>query len=415
MKKIIYLLLLIVMSLGLVACGSGEKKPETYSITFRQTGFDDIVEKVEKGKILESDKIPPIQGEGKTGYTIAWEITDFSTITTDTVVNAKETAKKYTLTVIADNGSQPQGMEVTFDQTYTVTQPTRQGFDFVKWNNIDTNEEFPATGSWTIDKDVTIKAEWRAQTKKITFKGIDRTNIPLGVNYSFTNTDGGLYIELVSGTKFVDFAPVKGGFVFQSWTDSEGKYFDMSNMTVIEDITVNAAFAEKPAGKYVLTFIEIGQAPVSVAVDNGAEISASDIPATQEKHAGYNVVWDFTPAAVVDTDTVIKVKYEAKQFRVYYKVVKSNLEPIADKFGLIFDSGTGMYYQIMTYNEAYQIVDEIFDNNLKLDYFVNEESNEKVESGNQFLFTKDIILDKITSEKTDQEKANDDNQWSENV
>lgn len=400
------------MSLGLVACGGGggEAETDTYTITFRQSGYEDVIETVEVGKTLDQSKIPLVQGS-KTGYTVDWEIKDFSNVTSDTVVNVVETPKSYLLTAIADNGESESNIAVTYDQAYSITEPTKTGFEFVRWYNVDTDEDFAAIGTWTIDGNLTVKAEWKALPKTMTFMGIDLNNTPIDCYINFKTTEGGLYAEFYAGDKFTDFVPHKEGATFICWVDANGAEVDLSNYTVTEDITVTAKFADKATGQYVLAFIENGKAPVTVTLDADAVIEDSAIPATTETNDGYNVVWDFDKNAVVNTDTIIRVKYVPKTFKIYYRIEKESIEEFAADYSLSWDGE--MYYQTVTYNEAYTVIDEIVHNNLLLDKFVIFGTETEFASGNQFMYTKDITISAVTSQKGEQEIADDDRQWSE--
>lgn len=62
----------------------------THTVTFRAEGHDDIVITVRNGDSLTEDQIPAVPH--KEGYSGAWDITDFSNITADMLVNAIYTA-----------------------------------------------------------------------------------------------------------------------------------------------------------------------------------------------------------------------------------------------------------------------------------------------------------------------------------
>lgn len=130
MKKTFFAVVLAALCaamLGLCACDGGQEappEPETYTVTFVQSGQDDVVRTVEAGGTL-TDVPEPV---AKTGYTVTWDRSDFTNITQNLTVHAVETANKYTLTYDADGGTvTPSGIEVTFGTavgTLAVPPPT---------------------------------------------------------------------------------------------------------------------------------------------------------------------------------------------------------------------------------------------------------------------------------------------------
>ena len=117
MKKTFFAVVLAALCaamLGLCACDGGQEtppEPETYTVTFVQSGQDDVVRTVEAGGTL-TDVPEPV---AKTGYTVTWDRSDFTNITQNLTVHAVETADKYTLTYDAGIGSvDGDGIEVTF-------------------------------------------------------------------------------------------------------------------------------------------------------------------------------------------------------------------------------------------------------------------------------------------------------------
>lgn len=93
MKRIACLLLsfLATACLGF-ACSKNEDT--LYTITFVQSGQENIVRQVENGQELTDIPTPIAQD----GYDVRWDITDFSNITEDKTVNAVITPKTYTIT-----------------------------------------------------------------------------------------------------------------------------------------------------------------------------------------------------------------------------------------------------------------------------------------------------------------------------
>ena len=114
MKSLILVLTLVMMTFA-VACGgennsmsnsnstqqnssntgssanSGDGQTTQYTITFKQSGQEDVYRYVEKGEDLTD--IPACAE--KRGYTVTWDRTDFININENIVVNAVEDANEY--------------------------------------------------------------------------------------------------------------------------------------------------------------------------------------------------------------------------------------------------------------------------------------------------------------------------------
>lgn len=190
MKKILILILSIVMCFALASCNfssnsitgrddsswneqlgddgsssedstlddSGEAETQLVKVTFKQNGQADIVKTLKKGEALTDIPTPA----SKTGYTVAWEPIDFTSITADVTVNAIETAKTYTLVFDANGGSLTETtITVTYGQTYSLITPVYDTKLFIGWMYNGTNVSL--SGTWEIDADGTelvLTAEW---------------------------------------------------------------------------------------------------------------------------------------------------------------------------------------------------------------------------------------------------------------
>ncbi len=139
-KKLLTALFCLTLSLGMVACASTEEsasqdtpvgessvietpessgqEPEaparaTYKVTFKQEGQEDKVFDVIEGEAL-TDVPTPV--DDKAGYSVAWDVADFSNITGDVTVNAVYTIVEYTVSFTHPG----TGMPVAAPITYTV-------------------------------------------------------------------------------------------------------------------------------------------------------------------------------------------------------------------------------------------------------------------------------------------------------
>lgn len=174
-KRILVCLLAIVGLFMFASCSGGgssvsssneKTEKETYTITFKQSGYDDVIKTVEEGATLTD--VPSTQG--KIGYTVVWETVDLTDISGNMVVNAVETANTYK--VIYDAGADatvsPTEAEVTYDSVATHPTPEKEGYTFIAWLYKGT----AVTGKWTIAENVTLTASWQeiiADTYTVTF------------------------------------------------------------------------------------------------------------------------------------------------------------------------------------------------------------------------------------------------------
>ena len=138
---------------------SGEEdKKEYVTVTFIQSGEEAVVKTVEKGTALTDVPAPAV----KTGYTVCWDITDFSNITENLTVNAVETAKTYTVIYRAEDADLAQTTStVTYGQKYELLVPNHADNVFLGW--MYNGEIISMEGVWNIDAEsgqVILVAKW---------------------------------------------------------------------------------------------------------------------------------------------------------------------------------------------------------------------------------------------------------------
>ena len=203
---------------------SSYQDPLSCTITFQQTGETDIVKIVENGGDLTDIPTPKV----KVGYSVVWDVTDFTDITENIVVTAIETANTYTITYDAGEGTvTPTTQDVVYDSTPTLAIPMLDGYTFTGW----TYNGIAVSGKWTIADNVTLVAGWvkdvvptytvtfrqSGQTDKVyenVEKGSTFTNIPeviAKVGYTIvwdeedlaalTNVSGNVIVEAIETVK----------------------------------------------------------------------------------------------------------------------------------------------------------------------------------------------------------------------
>lgn len=132
-----------------------------YAVTFIMENGADVVIEVPEGASLEETQIPLPDLEEKTGYNVVWNRTDFSDIRENIIVQAEYAAKSYTITYRAGVGASISAttQEVRYDEEFTLLTPTMADGEFLYWKNAATGERVNG-GTWTMDEDVTLVAEW---------------------------------------------------------------------------------------------------------------------------------------------------------------------------------------------------------------------------------------------------------------
>ena len=179
MKKLVCLLLVIVSAICMcTACtdtpdDSSSGEPVVYTITFSQEGQEDVVKQVEEGKSLADVPVPA----EKSGYTVVWNVTDFSNIQENIQVMAVATPNEYTITYtynpLLDNSYtvnlEKETQKVTYNTEYTLASASAYNSDrtlvFVGWVDATTGEPVE-NGVYTTAGNITLVAKFDAPTSE---------------------------------------------------------------------------------------------------------------------------------------------------------------------------------------------------------------------------------------------------------
>ncbi|MCL2521906.1 MAG: InlB B-repeat-containing protein, partial [Erysipelotrichales bacterium] len=158
--------------------------------------------------------------------------------TSDIILYAAWTANTYTITFDVNGGNAlvPNTQDVVFGNTFTLPAPTREGHTFNGW--IHNGNSFTA-GTWDIANDVTLVADWTANTYTITF-----------------DVNGG--DALVPNTQEVTFeqnftlpTPTRSGFTFTGWYNGTDSIVLTGTWNIANDVTLIASWT---ANDYTITF-----------------------------------------------------------------------------------------------------------------------------------------------------------------
>lgn len=178
-KKFYDLLTILLLSVTCVcafaisACATGKTDPDdgpsqsvTYTVTFKQDGYDDIVKTVEEGENLADIPTPATQ----TGYTITWDRTDFTNITQSVIVNAVQTPNTYKITYNLGANTYAtlpvETQEVRYGENFTLQTPEYKGSAaFYGWYLADEDgkatDEKAESGTYIWAHDICVIAKWQ--------------------------------------------------------------------------------------------------------------------------------------------------------------------------------------------------------------------------------------------------------------
>lgn len=142
-----------------------------FTVSF-DTGFSTNVQaqKVKDGYKVERPELT------RTGYTLngwycngeEWRFNS-DVVKNDMILNAKWTAKSYTINFDEDGGEEVDNLSVTYDDNYLLPVPTKNLYSFAGWSF--NNQNINTSGKWQIDGDdvITLKANWTRITHNVIF------------------------------------------------------------------------------------------------------------------------------------------------------------------------------------------------------------------------------------------------------
>ena len=210
----------------------------TYEVTFQMPDGT-----TQKRDVTFGEKIGELPSVSLEGHTLlGWfdadgnEVTADTTLTTaaDLTLAPKWQANEYTVTLDANDGAtEPITMTVTFgEKVGELPTPVRAGHTFEGWFDADGNE-VTAEAVFSAADDVTLTAQWTANTYEVTFQMPDGTTQTIEVTY------GEPFGELP--------APTRDGYEFLGWFDADGN--EVTAETVFdgtEDLTLEAKWEKLP-------------------------------------------------------------------------------------------------------------------------------------------------------------------------
>ena len=285
-----------------------EEKPEevkTYTVTFVQEGFTDVVIEVKEGEALTD--IPTPQAEE--GYNVVWESVDLSSIKENLTVNAVKTVKTYTVTFVQEGFAD---IEITVNHGQPLTNvPTPQAVDGynVSWEDIDLSN---------ITADVIINALKTIKSYTIIFDSNGGTSVPA--------QSVGMYQKATEPAE-----PTRPGYVFDGWYYGKEKW-SFVGFVVTEDMTLVAKWT--PNENTIVFDANGGEGTMenmTVATDIKVNLTANAFT-----KAGYTFIgWSTTPDGAVEYTNGAEYTMGTESSYTLYAVWQANIN------GINFNANSG--------------------------------------------------------------------------
>ncbi|MBQ8163668.1 MAG: leucine-rich repeat protein [Clostridia bacterium] len=194
----------------------------TYTVTFVQEGFANVVKTVNDGEALTDIPTP----QAVQGYEIKWEEKDLTNIQTNITVNAVKTPVEYNVIYVLNGGTNnaQNPDKYTVEQEFPLVDPSKTGYTFAGWYSDSdfttavSNIEIGETGSKT------FYAKWMPNENTLAFNANGGNGSMENMSIPTSNT-----VNLKANTF------TKDGYTFKGWsTTSNGSvsYADEASYTM---------------------------------------------------------------------------------------------------------------------------------------------------------------------------------------
>lgn len=408
-----------------------EDKRPAYTVTFVQGNLSKSIS-VKKGEAVAESDIPALVE--KTGYTVAWDKTDFSNIQENITITALETPITYTATYDADGFAIDGGtVELQYDALCTALDMTleREEYIFLGWEHAGIT--YTQDSVWKVAENVTLTANWAEKEQLVvTFKDTDGSEIKKTVRAGNTLTDiptpkaktgyavdienwyldkecksvatfenvqesVTVYAKATANTYTVTYN-ANGGMVanstqsvtydadytleipthekeymrFDGWVDEQGNTFVATGKwKALESVSLTAKWTDTRA-TYTVSFMQAGEAVKSFSVKAGDTLT--EIPTPVGK-TGYKVVWDRTDFSNIQQDITVKTIETLKTYTVTFNANggrTSNLTPLTITYGQEYTLPTPTHANKKMIFEGWAYDGKIVEQNGKWDIDVEE-------------------------------------------
>ncbi len=359
-------------------------KSAVYTIVFVQTDGTEVVRLVNIGETIATEDIPaPIE---EAGYDVEWSVSDFSTITGNTTVTVKKTAKTFTATynlAAGESMADSTADTFTYNTAYELKVPTKEGYTFQNWKAAD-GKAIPSTGTWNYLTSLELTAEWTANDNTITFiysdgtkvektiktgETLEATDIPTlnpveGFDVAWSVTDfsgitGSTTVNEVrtpkeytitfkapenpsvdGKTETVKFnsdytLPTleRENYTFTGWEYNGAIVASTGKWNIASDVTLTASWVED---FYTVTFAYQGGKTETITVKKGGTLT--QIPANTVE-TGYTFAWSVTDFSKIESNMVVQETKKANTYKITFDVNGGNMETktVTVTYGESFD------------------------------------------------------------------------------
>lgn len=254
----------------------------TITVNFKANGGTLVSGEENQTVYKVADIVVPVYE--RTGYTLSWDITDFSNITEDITVNAIWTANSYTLSFKVDGITFGQSKTVSYDAKIgELPTPSKADMKFSHWtvdgSKIDENTIWKLLGN---------------KTAVAQFRPYENYKIEYVLNGGTANNPT-TYNELTSTITLNN--PIKTGYEFLGWTSAD--ITEPSKTVQIKNSTGDKKFtANWKAKEYTLSFSEQGIDDITVTYDK----MIGELPVAQNKVDKNFSHWTIGGQTVRETD-----------------------------------------------------------------------------------------------------------------
>ena len=341
----------------------------THKITFRQTGYADVVKEVPD--LADLKDIPTPQKEN--GYTVVWAQTEFKTVTQDILVETIKTPITYDIEYVLNGGKNNDNNPTTYTietNTLSLYNPTKTfGATFAGWY---TNSAFIEESKVTaIEKgtygDITLYAKWLDyRIENSDGFSIDYTQdtptVSMKVPYTMINIDLNSRFEVSKGCTWALYSDFMGY-----------DKFPLKAMTLAVGNNQAYIIVNHPDGehftRYLLNIYRLDMKEY-VFMDGLTEYTSGTIqeestlnaPETNPHKDGYTFDgWSVNGTIVsfpytVLTGTVFTAEYTPIEYTVIFRGEQGNVVNPERKYtietGMIFETPTRDYYEFTGWYES---------------------------------------------------------------
>ena len=168
MKKLLFMLTLIISALFMFSCGDqsqqpqetpGTQEPESYTVSFDSDGGSDVkTQTVKSGKLATKPEDPEKDNSEFLGWYLKGKKFDFKTpITSNITLKAKWEAVEYEVRFSSDGGTRVKPIKVEGGTAVDCPEnPTKENYNFLGWYLDGKKYDF----SLPVTEDITLTAKW---------------------------------------------------------------------------------------------------------------------------------------------------------------------------------------------------------------------------------------------------------------